>query len=195
MGNIKSVFNAIKFLGGEAKIINYPGDLDQLSHLIIPGVGAFPQAMDNLSEDGLIQSIKNFANTGKPLLGICLGMQILSDIGYEVTISNGLGLIEGEIRKFNLKSFRIPHVGWNGIKIQKDHYIFEDVKNESDFYFTHSYFFNPKNDQNILALTDYEISFASAVYKENVIGLQFHPEKSQKQGLRILANFIHYHHA
>lgn len=191
MGNLKSVSNSLAFLGLESQIIDAPADFDQISHLIIPGVGAFPKAMHSISEMGFLQPIRQFAQDGKPILGICLGMQLLADVGTEVATTEGLGLIPGAINVMKPEGLRIPHIGWNGMIFKKDHDLFESVKKVADVYFVHSYHFVPENPDCIVAQTEYGEEFVSVVSNEkgNVIGTQFHPEKSQKQGLKILDNF------
>ena len=189
MGNLRSVYNAIVFLGFEAKIVSKTDDFNELSHLIIPGVGAFSSAMSNLNEAKLIHPIKMFIASGKPVLGICLGMQLLASFGFEPNETEGLNIIEGKVVKFQVEKMRIPHVGWNSIDFKRDHYLFEGVKKGVDFYFVHSFYFDTKNHEDVLAYCDYGINFPAIVSKNNVIGIQFHPEKSQKNGLKIFENF------
>jgi glutamine amidotransferase len=189
MGNLRSVNNAIMFLGFEAKLVSKTEDFNELSHLIIPGVGAFSSAMSNLNEANLIDPIKTFIASGKPALGICLGMQLLASFGFEPNETEGLNIIEGKVVKFQLVYKRIPHVGWNSIDLTREHYLFEGVKKGVDFYFVHSFYFDAKNAEDILAYCDYGMSFPAIVSKNNVTGIQFHPEKSQKNGLKILENF------
>jgi glutamine amidotransferase len=189
MGNLRSVYNAIVFLGFEAKLVSKTEDFNELSHLIIPGVGAFSSAMSNLNEANLIDPIKTFIASGKPVLGICLGMQLLASFGFEPNESEGLNIIEGKVVKFQLEDKRIPHVGWNSINLTRKHYLFEGVKKGVDFYFVHSFYFDAKNAEDILAYCEYSMNFPAIVSKNNVTGIQFHPEKSQKNGLKILENF------
>lgn len=189
MGNLRSVHNAVVFLGFEARLVSKTEDFNGLSHLIIPGVGAFSSAMSNLKKAELIDPIKKFVASGKPVLGICLGMQLLASVGFEPDEKEGLNIIEGKVIKFQLENQRIPHVGWNSIELTREHYLFEGVKKGVDFYFVHSYFFDAKNSEDILAYCSYGPNFPAIVSKDNVTGIQFHPEKSQKNGLRILENF------
>lgn len=189
MGNLRSVYNAIESIGTKATLVKSKDDFTDITHLIIPGVGAFASAMMNLKDKDLIQPILSFVASGKPVLGICLGMQLLASIGYEPTETRGLDIIPGSVKKFEIPQFRIPHVGWNSIELKRDHYLFEGIKNGVDYYFVHSYFFSPSNESDVLAYTDYGIVFPSVVSCENVTGIQFHPEKSQKNGLKILSNF------
>lgn len=188
MGNISSVYNSLEYLGYDAKIINTPEEIEDLTHLIIPGVGSFKQAMHNLEDKKFIVPILNHVKNEKPLLGICLGMQLLATKGYEHGETNGLGLIEGEIIPFEI-NLHVPHVGWNNINTLKKHPVVGKNVNQVDFYFVHSYYFNVKNKEDILTTTEYEISFPSIVAKDNIIGIQFHPEKSQEPGLNLLEAF------
>jgi glutamine amidotransferase len=192
MGNLHSVKNAISYLGVKHIIISKNNEIDDCSHLIIPGVGAYSAAMSFIEERDYISDIKKFAASGRPLLGICLGMQLLSEFGHETIDCNGLGLIDGEVKHMDFNNVRIPHVGWNEIKVYKKHSILDNVKLTADFYFVHSYYFEPKSLDSIIATTNYGEEFAVIISnpKGNIIGIQFHPEKSQKQGLKILENFI-----
>lgn len=191
MGNLSSVTNALEYLGLENCLLHSTDDFKNISHLIIPGVGSFAKAMENLQNRGFVESIKSFNNDGLPILGICLGMQLLAEKGTEPYECDGLGLVKGTVDLFPDKSIRVPHVGWNGIKVVNNHPILEDVKLTADFYFVHSYQFHVENENSIIAKTEYGIEFPSIVKneKQNVVGIQFHPEKSQKQGLQILTNF------
>jgi len=190
MGNLKSVYNAFQFVGAKVEIINQGEvNLDNYSHLVIPGVGAFGQAMDNLNKLDLVNSINKFILTRKPVLGICLGMQLLATIGNEPYKVDGLKLIQGEVKKIPKLGMRIPHVGWNSILMKKDHYLFEGVKKDADFYFVHSYYFDVFGEENIIANCHYGFDFPAVVGCNNLTGIQFHPEKSQKNGLKILENF------
>ena len=192
MGNISSVINTLEFLRSDYKIINSNIDFNQCSHLIIPGVGSFGKAMSNIENYGLKESIKKFAKSGKPVLGICLGMQLLADVGFEPEETIGLGLIPGEVLLIDFEEVRIPHIGWNGINVINDHPILKGVKLSADFYFVHSYHYIPKSEESIITTTEYGDTFVSIIQnkQKNVIGIQFHPEKSQKQGLKIIDNFI-----
>lgn len=191
MGNIASVINTLKYIGKEVKIISIPDDFREVTHLIIPGVGAYKTAMDNIIERGFISPINDFANSNKPILGICLGMQLLSTTGSEPQQCDGLNLIPGHVEKISESTIRIPHVGWNSlIMADQDHPLFDFCKKNIDYYFVHSYRFIAQNNEDILGNTDYGKEFTSIVAKGNIIGIQFHPEKSQKNGLQLLKNFI-----
>jgi len=192
MGNISSVTNVLNFLEAENMIISEKVQFNLISHLIIPGVGAFARAIENIEERGFLEPIREFANSGQPVLGICLGMQLLADKGTEPYDCYGLGLVAGTVILMKSQDLRIPHMGWNGIRILQDHAVLEAIKKTADFYFVHSFRFVAKDDKNIIALTDYGEEFPSIISNDagNVMGIQFHPEKSQKQGLKILRNFI-----
>lgn len=191
MGNLSSVTNALDYLGIKSVIIKEEAGFENISHLIIPGVGSFGKAMDNIIERNFIAHIQDFDKKGLPILGICLGMQLLSEFGTEPIECSGLGVIEGRVELLPTECTRIPHVGWNGIKVVTDHPILENVKRSADFYFVHSYRFVTTKQQNIVAETHYGVEFPTIVSNDrgNVVGIQFHPEKSQKQGLQILTNF------
>jgi len=192
MGNLSSVSNALDHLGIDNTIVNSSEVFSEISRLIIPGVGSYSRAMENINVNQYLKEIKDFEASGKPLLGICLGMQLLSFLGTEPSIVQGLEIIEGEVHLFPEDlDLRIPHVGWNGIELVNKHPILKDVKLDVDFYFVHSYHFSKAKEENIIAQTNYGIKFPSIVCNDtkNVIGIQFHPEKSQKQGLKILENF------
>lgn len=191
MGNLKSVQNSLSYLGLENQIIASSSHFDCISHLIIPGVGAFPKAMERIQSMNFLDSIRSFADSGKPILGICLGMQLLADLGTEVENCDGLGLIPGSIELMKPNGLRIPHIGWNALNVRQSISLLDQVKKTADVYFVHSYHFNAKDENNIVATTPYGEDVVSIVRnsKGNVIGTQFHPEKSQKQGLKMLENF------
>lgn len=192
MGNLSSVTNALDYLGIDNQVIRHKEEFSAIGKLIIPGVGAYAKAMKNIHEKQFFDAIIRFSQTGNPILGICLGMQLLSVIGTEPYKTEGLGLVDGEVIAFpdNL-GIRVPHVGWNGISIINEHPILDGVKMKADFYFVHSYCFSGVSSTNIVAITNYGLNFPSIVCNDskNVVGIQFHPEKSQKQGLQILDNF------
>ncbi|MDD5431184.1 MAG: imidazole glycerol phosphate synthase subunit HisH [Candidatus Pacebacteria bacterium] len=194
MGNLFSVENALKTLGGDIKVSGKPEDIRAADRIILPGVGAFPDGMKNLKNLGLVEILREeVLEKRKPFLGICLGMQLLASEGEEHEPTKGLGFIEGRVRRFQTdeKKFRIPHIGWNDVLAGKDSILFKDLENPV-FYFVHSYHFVPEDKDNIAATCDYGEIFAAAVRKENIFGVQFHPEKSQKSGLKLLENFLNY---
>jgi glutamine amidotransferase len=195
MGNLRSVYNAIDLLGFEVNIINSPDKLNDFDRIILPGVGSYGVCMKNLNSSGFSQAIKEFVNTGRPLIGICLGMQVLSDKGLEGGEFQGLGLIEGDVARLELtdQQLKIPHVGWNAVSFSNpNHPLAKGLKQDSNFYFTHSYYFSTKKDENIFGVTSYGKDFVSAIIKENVFATQFHPEKSQDCGLTLLKNFLNW---
>lgn len=190
--NLRSVFNAISYIDAEAYVIDSPSQIAKSTHLLLPGVGSFANASKNLYSDDWKQSIDDAVNIGIPILGICLGMQLLLDVGHEDGESPGLGLIEGEVMRFpDHVNYSLPHIGWNSLDIkQKRHPLLRGVKNLTDVYFVHSYFCKIKDPQNVLTTTSFSQEFTSGIFKNNVAGFQFHPEKSQPSGLKILKNFI-----
>ena len=188
MGNIKSVYNAFKFLNVDVVVSNNKKIIKDSYGIVIPGVGAFGDAVRNLEKlnifDFLKEEIKN-----KPYLGICLGLQLLFEKSEESLDVSGFGILKGEVVKFKSKNIKIPHIGWNKVKIIKRNKLFENIRNNLFFYFDHSYYVKPKDKKIISGITDYGEKFVSAVNSENIFGVQFHPEKSQEDGLKILRNF------
>lgn len=192
LGNIGSVKNAVYSLGFDYILLKNKIQFDDITHLILPGVGTYKAAMENFKNSGLADVFYSYIESKRPLLGICLGMQIFSDEGTEIQPTKGLGLIKGQVARFKKITLPLPHVGWNEVRRKIDHPVFYNIKKDVDFYFVHSYHFNPQNDSDILALTDYGYDFVSAIIDSSgkpVIGTQFHPEKSQVNGLRLLDNF------
>ena len=191
--NLKSISNALSFLNFSYQIIKAENLTEKYSHTIIPGVGNFSNTMQHLIKNGGKKKIIQFSKTKKPILGICLGMQILATLGDESGPTDGLNLIPGKVKKINTSQNQfLPHIGWNSVKILKNHPILEGVKNEMDFYFVHSYKFCLENKNHSIGQSLYTEIFNSIVAKDNIIGCQFHPEKSQKYGLKILKNFCNW---
>lgn len=193
MGNIDSVRRAVEECGGTVVVTDQARDLKTADRIILPGVGAFTEAMRNIKALSLDRALYEQAiEENTPLLGICLGMQLLASKGWEGKETDGLGLIPGEVRR--LEPFgpetRIPHVGWNEVHPTRESPLFMGISSGKDFYFVHSYHFSPENDAHILAHTPYAGRFVSAVQSGAVFGVQFHPEKSQKTGLHLLKNFL-----
>ncbi|MGJ0353200.1 imidazole glycerol phosphate synthase subunit HisH [Aliarcobacter cryaerophilus] len=191
MGNLASVYNACSKFTKDLKIVKNADDLKNLDKIILPGVGAYKDAMQHLEDSGLKDVILDFANSKKPLLGICLGMQLLFESSEEFGYTKGLGLIEGKVVKFDKSKMgsdlKIPHMGWNKI-VNKDNPLFKNLQNPY-LYFVHSYHV-VTDDKYTIATTNYGYDFVSAVNKDNIFGFQPHPEKSHNNGLKILENFI-----
>ena len=191
MGNLASVYNACSKFTKDLKIVKNADDLKNLDKIILPGVGAYKDAMQHLEKSGLKNAILDFANSKKPLLGICLGMQLLFESSEEFGYTKGLGLIEGKVVKFDKSKMgsdlKIPHMGWNKI-VNKDNPLFKNLQNPY-LYFVHSYHVIT-DDKYTIATTNYGYDFVSAVNKDNIFGFQPHPEKSHNNGLKILENFI-----
>ncbi len=192
--NLQSVWNAVYGqLGLDPMIVDAESETDELTHLIVPGVGNFRAVMHHLEEQDLTDRIRAFADTGRPLLGICAGMQLLATTGTEGGETRGLNLVPGKVLRLpEDKELRLPHVGWNTVTVRHLHPVFDGLKSDRDFYFVHSYAMLTDDEADWLAETDYGRPFASIVGRGNVIGFQFHPEKSQANGLRLLENFCHW---
>jgi len=196
-GNISSVINSFKEVAKNKVNIEVTSDLNKIKlsdKVVLPGQGSFKSCVDALNKiEGLSDTLNNFVNTDKkPLLGICVGLQMFADIGYEETETKGLGWVPGKVSKINNQNgkYKLPHIGWNQINIVKDSKIFQNIENNSHMYFVHSYEFIPKDKSVISATTDYSSKIVCSIEKENIFGTQFHPEKSDKTGLKIIDNFI-----
>ncbi len=196
-GNISSVINSFKEVANDKVTIEVTSDVNKIKSsdkIVLPGQGSFKSCIDALNKiKGLRDTLSEFAITNKkPLFGICVGLQMFADIGYEETETKGLGWISGKVSKIDNQGgkFKLPHIGWNEINIVKDSKIFKDIENNSHMYFVHSYEFVPNDKKVISATTDYSTKVVCSVEKENIFGTQFHPEKSDKFGLKIIDNFI-----
>jgi len=190
-GNVKSVFNVINHLGYNVEISNSLTAIKNSTHLILPGVGSYVSAMDKIKKNIPLDCLENSVFVdGKPFLGICVGMQVLSEFGNEFERSNGLGWINGSVNKLNSNKLPLPHVGWNNIDLKLTKSLTNGLKDNKDFYFVHSYIFEASNSEDVIATTFYGNNFASIINKDNIYGVQFHPEKSQRAGQLILKNFI-----
>ena len=196
-GNISSVINSFKEVAENKVNINVTSDLNKIKSsdkVVLPGQGSFKSCVDALNKiDGLTDTLNEFAITSKkPLLGICVGLQMFADVGYEETETKGLSWISGKVLRIDNQNgkFKLPHIGWNQINIVKDSKILKDIENNSHMYFVHSYEFVPEDKNVISATTDYSSNIVCSVEKENIFGTQFHPEKSDRIGLKIIDNFI-----
>ena len=196
-GNISSVINSFKEVSKGKVNLEVTSDIKKIKisdKIVLPGQGSFKSCVDSLNSiKGLADELKEFAiNKNKPLLGICVGLQMFADIGFEEKETKGLGWISGKVSKINNQNgkFKLPHIGWNEIEIQKESKIFKDIKNKSHMYFVHSYEFIPEDKSVISATVDYSTKIVCSVEKGNLFGTQFHPEKSDKTGLKIIDNFM-----
>ena len=192
MGNLASVINAFAKVGVDATLESDTTKLDQYDKLILPGVGAFGDAMEHLKENGMDEAVIAYAKTGKPLLGICLGMQLLFESSEEFGAHKGLGLIPGKVVAFDESKFdhplKVPHMGWNELFVQKESLLFSELKKDFYLYFVHSYH-AVCDDAYAIGKTHYGYEFVSAVQNGNIYGIQPHPEKSHENGLKIIENF------
>ncbi|MBL7156709.1 MAG: imidazole glycerol phosphate synthase subunit HisH [Candidatus Omnitrophica bacterium] len=193
LGNLRSVYNALNFLKGKPKISESPKDVEKADKLVLPGVGAFGDAMTGLKKRGLIEPLRQFLDSGGVYLGICLGLQILFEESEEGN-AKGLGIFKGKIKRFTEGSgIKVPHMGWNSIDQRpnaKNQRLLEDIKDGSYFYFDHSYYADPDDKDIVAATTSYGTNFTSMVCKDNIYAVQFHPERSQDLGLKLLENFV-----
>jgi glutamine amidotransferase len=199
MGNIHSVQKALESMGAQTLVTNSPLDIKSCDKAVLPGVGAFGDAMAEIKKQKLIPSIKEHIKKNKPFLGICLGMHLLFDSSEESPGIKGLGILKGTINKFQAQNMmKVPHIGWNqlnrvqrtGHRVERECPLLKDIADSSYLYFCHSYYPEPKDKSVIAATTDYLRDFTSIVWKDNIYGVQFHPEKSQSAGLKILENFV-----
>ena len=196
-GNISSVINSFSEVAKNKVNIKVTSDLNKIKSsdkVVLPGQGSFKSCIDALNGiSGLVDTLNEFAiNDKKPLLGICVGLQMFAETGFEQTETKGLGWISGNVLKINNQEgkYKLPHIGWNQINIIKESKIFKNIENNSHMYFVHSYEFIPKDKNVITATTDYSSNIVCSVEKENIFGTQFHPEKSEKIGLKIIDNFL-----
>lgn len=191
IGNLRSVEKAFTSQGIPAEVTKDEQTIRQADKLVLLGVGAFGYAMDSLRKYGFDQLIREAADAGKPIIGLCVGLQMLFDEGHEFGVHQGLGLLPGKVIKFPA-GVRVPHVGWNQVEYQGDsaqHPLFRGLPDLSFYYFVHSYYVEPQDESCVLAATEYGMKYASICGRQNVVGVQFHPEKSQAAGLQLLKNF------
>lgn len=190
-GNIKSVEKALLLLGQEVEVTGDPERILKAEKVILPGVGAFGDAMENLKRAGLDEVIRRVAAKGTPFMGICLGLQLLFERSDEAPGAKGLGLLEGEILKIpDQEGLKIPHMGWNSLHLEHGGRLFRGIEEQSYVYFVHSYYLKAKEESIVKASTEYSTHIHASVEKDNIFGCQFHPEKSSEVGLRILKNFV-----
>ena len=202
MGNLRSVQKAFETVGHRAVVTRDPRAIADASHVVLPGVGAFADCMANLEQYGLVESIRKTIASGKPFLGICLGLQLLFTESEEFGLHKGLGLLQGRVKKFpfggngsapkgsgNGGRLKVPHMGWNGVAIERAAPPLKGIASGEHLYFVHSYYVEPQDKSVVATMTDYGLPFVSSVWRENIFACQFHPEKSQAAGLRIVKNF------
>jgi glutamine amidotransferase len=192
MANLRSVQKAFETVGARAQIISTPDEIDHSDKIVLPGVGAFADAVRTLREKELAGPILSHIEKGKPFLGICLGLQMLFDVGYEDGEHVGLGVLKGKCVRFDVDDtlhLKVPHMGWNQLQIRRPSPLYKDLPDDAGVYFVHGYHVVPDDDSVIATTTDYGRPFVSSVWRDNVMATQFHPEKSQRVGLKILSNF------
>ncbi|MCP3677929.1 MAG: imidazole glycerol phosphate synthase subunit HisH [Deltaproteobacteria bacterium] len=195
MGNLRSVQKGFERVGHDAVVTREPGEIGNASHVVLPGVGSFRECMENLTGYGLVEPIVRAIDSGKPFLGICLGLQLLFTESDEFGNCKGLDIIKGRVVHFSQEfrdshpGLKIPHMGWNDIEIKRRPPILDGIENHTFFYFVHSYYVVPEDADVVATTTDYGGDFTSSIWKENIFACQFHPEKSQAVGLRLLKNF------
>ncbi len=193
MSNLDSIKRALEECGGSVSVVSRGEDLKGATHVVLPGVGAFSAGMDNLNKGDMLKYLRELViEKGVPFLGICLGMQLLSEKGFEGGETAGIGWIKGSTKQLKKKKDdeRLPHVGWDQVLYKKESSLFKDIPENTDFYFVHSYHLVCAESSDIVSYTNYCDGFIAAVQKDNIFGVQFHPEKSQKMGLRLLKNFL-----
>ncbi len=188
LGNLRSVSKAFEKIGQKVEVTSSVETLQKAKALILPGVGAFSKGMENLQSLNILPTVSRLVAGGKPLLGICLGLQLFFNESSEHRSSRGLGFIEGKVEKFRAK-VKLPHMGWNRVEY-KDSELFDGIPKDNYFYFVHSYYVQPEDKNIIVGRTVYQEEFSSVIVKDNIVGVQFHPEKSDKLGLKFLENFI-----
>ncbi len=191
-GNLKSVYNAFRYLGEDVKVSEDPADLKSAEKIVLPGVGSSKDAMKGLIKSGMIDPLMHEISKGKPFLGICLGLQLLFEESEETGGTKCMGLIKGKVKLFDAKkNIKVPQIGWNTIKIkEKNCPLLKGIKDESYFYFVHSYYCESKENKFTAGVTNYGIDYTSFLWKENIYAVQFHPERSQKNGIKLLENFV-----
>jgi glutamine amidotransferase len=190
MGNLRSVSKAFEAVGYQAIVTRNASSIQNASHVVLPGVGAFGDCMAHLDQYGLIEPIKAAIQSGKPFLGICLGFQLLFTESEEFGRHEGLNIFPGKVRAFSKdRTLKVPHMGWNQVNVQRPCPLFEEIADGADWYFVHSFFVDPQDRQITATTTTYGMRFTSSIWKDNIVACQFHPEKSQAVGLQLMKNF------
>lgn len=190
MGNLRSVQKGFEKVGHKAVITCDPAQIVEADRIVLPGVGAFEDAIDELRNRHLVRPIQDAINSGKPFLGICLGLQLLFDVSYENGEHQGLGVLRGKVVRFDVPpEYKVPHMGWNAARIRRRAPILAGIEEGTHFYFVHSYYVVPEDPEVVAIEVDYHRPFCAMVWRDNVFATQFHPEKSQRDGLRLLKNF------
>ncbi len=189
VGNLASIANMIRKVGGEPRLIDRPEQVGDADKLLFPGVGAWDAAMTAVHGRGFVEPLRSFAASGRPLLGICLGMQLLFETSEEGRLP-GLGLLSGRVSRFDDRAMRVPHMGWNTVRPLPSARLFASDEASPRFYFAHSYYIEPANSSDVAAVANYGADFACAVQRENVLGTQFHPEKSHRFGMTLFSRFL-----
>ena len=193
-GNLRSVSRALESFGVEPLVTGNPCDLADADAAVLPGVGSGPAAMTALRQRGLVEPLREFADSGRPFLGICLGLQLLLDWTDEEGGAPCLGIVPGHVRRLtesgSVQAMKIPHMGWNSVALSESHSVLSDIESGSYFYFVHSFYAEPSEQDGVVGTTEYGLSFCSVYAKDNVVATQFHPEKSGPVGLRIYRNFV-----
>ena len=193
-GNLRSVSQAFEAVGQQAVVTRDPRVIGNASHVVLPGVGAFGDCMANVERYGLAEPIRTAIQSGKPFLGICLGLQLLFEESEEFGTHKGLGMIPGKVRRFATdQGLKVPHMGWNNVMIERPCPLFEGIPNGSYWYFVHSFYIDPSDKTVAATTTDYGTTFVSSIWRDNVVACQFHPEKSQAVGLQLIKNFGSWH--
>lgn len=190
MGNLRSVQKAVERVGGEAVVTNDRAELARADKIILPGVGAFRDAIRELRQRDLVEPVRDAVASGKPFLGICLGLQLLFDVSYEGGEHEGLGILPGKVVRFAANDLKVPHMGWNETRFLGDSALTQSLPPTAHFYYVHSYYVVPEDNRVIAAEADYGISFCAMIARDNLYATQFHPEKSQTAGLQLLRRFV-----
>ena len=198
MGNLRSVQKAFEAVGHQAVLTSDQQTIQDASHVVLPGVGAFGDCVTNLERFGLTDTLRKVIEQGKPFLGICLGLQVLFTQSEEFGVNQGLGIFKGTVRKFSFSNsngqrLKIPHMGWNTVQPKRSSPVLEGIGSSDSVYFVHSFYVDPEDPSIVCTVTDYGTPFVSSVARDNVFACQFHPEKSQQVGLRLLRNFGAWH--